>query len=110
MTCTDFTRTGPDHTPALGGVLSDQSGTITVDWVVLTAATVGLGMALVTAASAGTGALGADAYFVDFVGRPVARLDMQQSVNIANGAPAQVSVMPGAHVARSGMEVYWGNA
>ncbi len=40
--------------------LSDQSGAITVDWVVLTAATVGLGVASVTAVQTGTGALGAD--------------------------------------------------
>jgi hypothetical protein len=40
--------------------LTDESGAITVDWVVLTAATVGLGVASVAAVRTGTGALGTD--------------------------------------------------
>ena len=40
--------------------LRDQSGAVTVDWVVLTGAIVGLGIASVTAVRTGVGALGVD--------------------------------------------------
>ena len=36
---------------------SDESGAVTVDWVVLTAAIVGLGIAVLTSVSGGTNAL-----------------------------------------------------
>ena len=36
----------------------DDSGAVTVDWVVLTAAIVGLGIAVITAISGGVGGLG----------------------------------------------------
>jgi len=37
--------------------LKDESGAVTVDWVVLTAAIVGLGLAVLTSVSGGTTAL-----------------------------------------------------
>ncbi len=37
--------------------LNDESGAVTVDWVVLTAAIVGLGIAVLTSVSNGTNAL-----------------------------------------------------
>ena len=37
--------------------LNDESGAVTVDWVVLTAAIVGLGIAVLTSVSGGTNAL-----------------------------------------------------
>ncbi len=37
--------------------LNDESGAVTVDWVVLTAAIVGLGIAVLTSVSGGTTAL-----------------------------------------------------
>jgi hypothetical protein len=36
----------------------DEAGAVTVDWVVLTAATVGLGIAVIAAISSGVGGLG----------------------------------------------------
>jgi hypothetical protein len=169
----------------------DQNGAITVDWVVLTAATVGLGLASAVAVRNGTsdlggrildslstasvavlaganalangsfspsgfldtgGAayaggprhffnsvnhlegwdvmspfgqrvdigpgnyftwtaefLGADGHFVDMVGRPGDRLEMQQSVALDPGQGAIVSFKIGAEATQSGMEVYWGN-
>jgi Flp pilus assembly pilin Flp len=39
--------------------LQDESGAVTVDWVVLTAAVVGLGIAVITAVNGGVGGLGA---------------------------------------------------
>lgn len=44
--------------PKLSEFLKAESGAITVDWVVITAATVGLGLASVTAVQTGTGNLG----------------------------------------------------
>jgi Flp pilus assembly pilin Flp len=38
--------------------LADDSGAVTVDWVVLTAAIVGLGLAVVTSVRSGVGSLG----------------------------------------------------
>jgi Flp pilus assembly pilin Flp len=37
---------------------ADESGAVTVDWVVLTAAIVGLGLAVVTSVRTGVGSLG----------------------------------------------------
>ncbi|GAB4262315.1 MAG: hypothetical protein Kow0013_07760 [Pararhodobacter sp.] len=37
---------------------ADESGAVTVDWVVLTAAIVGLGLAVVTSVRSGVGSLG----------------------------------------------------
>lgn len=37
---------------------ANESGAVTVDWVVLTAAIVGLGLAVVTSVSTGVGSLG----------------------------------------------------
>ena len=42
----------------LSSFVSNESGAVTVDWVVLTAAIVGLGLAAVTAVRSGTSALG----------------------------------------------------
>ena len=39
---------------------ANESGAVTVDWVVLTAAIVGLGLAVVTSVRSGTTALGTD--------------------------------------------------
>jgi Flp pilus assembly pilin Flp len=39
---------------------ADESGAVTVDWVVLTAAIVGLGLAVITSVRSGVGALGTD--------------------------------------------------
>lgn len=39
--------------------LTDESGAVTVDWVVLSAAIVGLGVAVVASISQGTGSVGA---------------------------------------------------
>ncbi len=39
---------------------SDESGAVTVDWVVLTAAIVGLGLAVMTSVGSGVTGLGAD--------------------------------------------------
>ncbi|MCB1398029.1 MAG: hypothetical protein KDJ98_19090 [Rhodobacteraceae bacterium] len=39
---------------------ADESGAVTVDWVVLTAAIVGLGLAVVTSVRSGVSALGTD--------------------------------------------------
>jgi Flp pilus assembly pilin Flp len=40
--------------------LSNESGAVTVDWVVLTAAIVGLGLAVITSVRSGVTALGSD--------------------------------------------------
>jgi Flp pilus assembly pilin Flp len=40
--------------------LSNDSGAVTVDWVVLTAAIVGLGLAVITSVRSGVQALGSD--------------------------------------------------
>ena len=45
---------------AITRFLRDETGAVSVDWVVLTAATVGLGMAVVDAASQGMEQLGAN--------------------------------------------------
>ncbi len=42
----------------LKSFLRDDSGAVTVDWVVLTAAIVGLGIAVIAAVSSGVGGLG----------------------------------------------------
>ncbi len=42
----------------LGAFVEDETGAVTVDWVVLTAALVGLGIAVITAISSGIGGLG----------------------------------------------------
>jgi len=39
---------------------ADESGAVTVDWVVLTAAIVGLGLAVVTSVRSGVSSLGTD--------------------------------------------------
>ena len=39
---------------------ADESGAVTVDWVVLTAAIVGLGLAVITSVRTGVTALGSD--------------------------------------------------
>jgi len=39
---------------------ADESGAVTVDWVVLTAAIVGLGLAVISTVRTGVGALGTD--------------------------------------------------
>lgn len=39
---------------------TDESGAVTVDWVVLTAAIVGLGIAVISSVSTGVGDLGTD--------------------------------------------------
>lgn len=39
---------------------NDEAGAVTVDWVVLTAAIVGLGIAVIAAVSTGTNELGTD--------------------------------------------------
>ena len=41
----------------LGKFKNDESGAVTVDWVVLTAAIVGMGIAVITSVSGGTNAL-----------------------------------------------------
>ncbi len=56
--------------------LSDQSGAITGDWVVMTAAIVGLGLASVTAVRSGTSALGIDIQ-TSLSGGRVARMELQ---------------------------------
>lgn len=38
--------------------LADESGAVTVDWVVLTAAIVGLGIAVISSIAVGTGSVG----------------------------------------------------
>lgn len=43
-----------------GGFLRDESGAVTVDWVVLTAALVGLGVAVLTTVSGGATDLAGD--------------------------------------------------
>lgn len=45
---------------ALSRFLRDQSGAVTVDWVVLSAAIVGMGVASITAVRSGVAALGVD--------------------------------------------------
>ena len=40
--------------------LADESGAVTVDWVVLTAAIVGLGLAVITSVRSGVQSLGTD--------------------------------------------------
>ncbi|MCU0909838.1 MAG: hypothetical protein MUE98_00395 [Rhodobacteraceae bacterium] len=42
----------------LKGFVADESGAVTVDWVVLTAAIVGLGIAVITSIAVGTGSVG----------------------------------------------------
>lgn len=163
--------------------VSDPSGAVTADWVVMTAATVGLGLTSAVAVRGGAGDLagaigsslsaasvagvllpnlvangafdpegfsfssghywnyanhlegwevlsplgqrvdiapgpyfgwtgdhlGPDEYFVDMVGRPGDRLDIQQRFDIPAGQSATVSFDLGADVVQSGMNVYWGN-
>ncbi|PVH29352.1 hypothetical protein DDE20_08315 [Pararhodobacter oceanensis] len=47
-------------TTSLKTFARDDSGAVTVDWVVLTAAIVGLGLAVVTSVRTGVGALGTE--------------------------------------------------
>lgn len=42
------------HMKLFNAFLKDESGAVTVDWVVLTAAIVGLGLAVLTSVSGGT--------------------------------------------------------
>jgi Flp pilus assembly pilin Flp len=44
----------------INGFRNDESGAVTVDWVVLTAAIVGLGIAVITSVRTGTTALATD--------------------------------------------------
>lgn len=53
-------RAGSESTMPLAAFLSDTSGAVTVDWVVLAASVVGLGVASAAAVGAGVGALGDD--------------------------------------------------
>ena len=53
--------------------LKDESGAVTVDWVVLTAAIVGLGIAVLTSAGGGTTAL-ADKVSSSLAGASVSQL------------------------------------
>ena len=46
--------------PPLSSFLTDDRGAVTVDWVVMAAAVVGLGVGVASAVSRGTGALGGD--------------------------------------------------
>lgn len=47
-------------TKLLKTFLADESGAVTVDWVVLTAAIVGLGLAVITSVRTGVQSLGTD--------------------------------------------------
>lgn len=49
-----------DRTRGLGEYFSDEDGAVTVDWVVLTAAIVGLGMAMMAVVSGGVESLSTD--------------------------------------------------
>jgi len=48
------------HMNLIKNFAADDSGAVTVDWVVLTAAIVGLGLAVITSVRTGVSALGTD--------------------------------------------------
>jgi Flp pilus assembly pilin Flp len=65
--------------------LKDESGAVTVDWVVLTAAIVGLGIAVLTSVSGGTQSL-ADKISSNLADGQVATLDGLASASNGGGS------------------------
>ncbi len=56
--------------------VADESGAVTVDWVVLTAAIVGLGIAVVTSVRTGVGSVGTE------ISRSLGTVSLPETLNV----------------------------
>ena len=70
--------------------LKDESGAVTVDWVVLTAAVVGLGIAVLTSVQGGTEAL-ADKISTNLAAANVQTLDGLDNITGGGSSPSSPS-------------------